>query len=243
LLLATRSLETITNNFVLDISHLGILSATLDEIGCGNTFNKEVMHLLSEKNLHETVALCEKYGVDEENKNKLLAIVRAYGDIKTALGMLEPLCKGEKAKEAFAELKTICSLLENCGYGDKIRLDFSVVNDMKYYNGIVFKGFVDGICEGVLSGGQYDKLMARMHRKSGAIGFAVYLDLLQGFKKQKPSYDVDLLVLYDEQTDVEMLSKYVLLQTEQGKSVNVRTSADKVRYCELVDLRKGGEKV
>ncbi|MBE7085484.1 MAG: hypothetical protein E7368_05470, partial [Clostridiales bacterium] len=177
LLLATRSLETITNNFVLDISHLGILSATLDEIGCGNTFNKEVMHLLSEKNLHETVALCEKYGVDEENKNKLLAIVRAYGDIKTALGMLEPLCKGEKAKEAFAELKTICSLLENCGYGDKIRLDFSVVNDMKYYNGIVFKGFVDGICEGVLSGGQYDKLMARMHRKSGAIGFAVYLDL------------------------------------------------------------------
>jgi len=82
-----------------------------------------------------------------------------------------------------------------------------------------------------------------MHRKSGAIGFAVYLDLLQGFKKQKPSYDVDLLVLYDEQTDVEALSKYVLLQTEQGKSVNVRTSADKVRYCELVDLRKGGEKV
>ena len=107
----------------------------------------------------------------------------------------------------------------------------------------MFKGFVDGVCEGVLSGGQYDRLMERMHRKSGAIGFAVYLDLLQGFKKQKPAYDVDLLVLYDENTDVEELAKNVSLLTETGNSVSVRKSADKVRYGDVVDLRKGGEKV
>ena len=34
-----------------------------------------------------------------------------------------------------------------------------------YYNGIVFKGFVKGIFEEVLSGGQYDKLMKKMNRK------------------------------------------------------------------------------
>ena len=240
LLLAAKSLEAISSEFVLDISHLGILSATLDDIDCGNSFNREVMHLLAEKNLHETAALCEKYDVDEGKKNNLLAIVRTYGNMKNTLNVLEPLCVSEKAKEAFSQLKTVCALLETCGFEDKIRLDFSVVNDMKYYNGIVFKGFVDGVCEGVLSGGQYDKLMARMHRKSGAIGFDVYLDLLQGFKKQKPAYDVDVLVLYDDKTDIEKLVEYVLLQTSVGKSINVRRSADKVRYNEVVDLRKGG---
>ncbi len=238
--LAAESLQVISPDFVLDISHLGILSATLEALDCGNAFNKEVMHLLAEKNLHETVALCEKYGVDEQKTNELLTIVRSYGEISSTLEKLEPLCKSEKAQVAFLELKTICGLLEGCGFGDKIRLDFSVVNDMKYYNGIVFKGFVEGICEGVLSGGQYDTLMARMHRKSGAIGFAVYLDLLQGFKKQKAEYDVDVLVLYDENTDIYELDKTVSVLTKQGKSINVRKSADKIRFNKMVDLRKGG---
>ena len=57
-------------------------------------------------------------------------------------------------------------------------MDFSVVSDLKYYNGIFFKGFVKGVPDGVLSGGQYDKLMKNMNRNSKAIGFAVYMDNL-----------------------------------------------------------------
>ena len=54
---------------------------------------------------------------------------------------------------------------------------------MKYYNGIVFKGFIKGIPTGILSGGQYDKLMEKMGKKSRAIGFAVYLDELTKLEK------------------------------------------------------------
>ncbi len=241
LCLAAESLATISSDFVLDISHLGILSATLEDLNCGNAFNKEVMHLLAEKNMHETVALCEKYGVEKEKTEILLAIVRSYGDMPSTLDKLQPLCMGEKAKAAYEQLKKLCGLLENCGYGDKIRLDFSVVNDMKYYNGIVFKGFIAGICEGILSGGQYDKLMARMHRNVGAIGFAVYLDLLQGFNKQKTAYDVDALVLYDDETDIDGLVNTVSALRKQKKSVNVRKCKDNVRFNEVVDLRKGGK--
>ena len=57
-----------------------------------------------------------------------------------------------------------------------LNIDFSVVSDLKYYNGIIFKGFAEGIPDGVLSGGQYDKLMKRMKRTSRAIGFGVYID-------------------------------------------------------------------
>ena len=44
---------------------------------------------------------------------------------------------------------------------------------------MVFQGYVDGVPARVLSGGRYDKLMERLGKHSGAIGFAVYLDQLE----------------------------------------------------------------
>ena len=49
---------------------------------------------------------------------------------------------------------------------------------MSYYDGIVFSGFLSGICEAVLSGGQYGKILASMGKSGDAVGFALYLDLL-----------------------------------------------------------------
>ena len=71
------------------------------------------------------------------------------------------------------------SILKTFSPDGNINVDFSVVNDLNYYNGIVFKGFVSGIPTGILSGGQYDNLMGKMGYKSKAIGFAVYLDELE----------------------------------------------------------------
>ena len=121
----------------------------------------------------------------------------------------------------------------------KIRLDFSVVNDMKYYSGIVFKGFVEGVAEGVLSGGQYDGLMQRMGKKTGAIGFAVYLDLLENMHASKANTDVDVLVLYDANTPLTLLQTTVQQAVKSGKSVSAQTQASGVRCGELIDLRKG----
>ena len=47
---------------------------------------------------------------------------------------------------------------------------------MNYYNGLIFRGFLSSLPGSVLSGGQYDNLMRRLRRRSGAVGFAVYLD-------------------------------------------------------------------
>ncbi len=68
--------------------------------------------------------------------------------------------------------------IEDATVRDMIRVDFSVVSDFNYYNGIVFKGFVEGVPSAVLSGGQYNKLMKKMKHSGDAVGFAVYLDML-----------------------------------------------------------------
>ena len=68
-------------------------------------------------------------------------------------------------------------------YREKIKIDYSAVSNLNYYNGLVFRGFIEGVPESILSGGQYDGLMKLMGKKnSRAIGFAVYLDLIRGEK-------------------------------------------------------------
>ena len=234
--LAAASLSEISDDFVLDISHLGILSATLETLEEDRAFQKQIMQKLAEKNVHETLALCQSRGVDKEKTDALLSLVKTYGDMQTVLSKLAPLCESGKAKEAYGELAAVCALLQKTEFADKIRIDFSVVNDMKYYNGLVFKGFVGGVCEGVLSGGQYDRLMARMGRKTGAIGFAVYLDLLENLRENKREHDIDLLVLYDDDTDPALLAGTVKKEIEAGKSVSAQKEKGKIRAFETLDL-------
>lgn len=69
--------------------------------------------------------------------------------------------------------------LQTTEYGSNLRLTGNLDVDENYYNGIVFKGYINGVPSAVLSGGQYDKLMQQMQRQSKAIGFAVYVDLLE----------------------------------------------------------------
>lgn len=236
--LSLESLAEIGEAFVLDISHLGVLSAFLDETGGDEQFKKKVMHCIGEKNRHEISRLCEEYAIKPEASDMLTAFVCVYGSPETVLQKLRTMCINDKMNDAVNELESIWALLKNSSYSDRIRLDFSIVNDMNYYNGIVFKGFIKGIPESVLSGGQYDKLMKKMGKKARAIGFAVYLDLLEqtGANRQ---YDVDTLVLYGEKSDLVKLSRFVREQISKGKSVSAqRKLPHKLRYQTLIDFDK-----
>ena len=99
------------------------------------------------------------------------------------LFLLDKFTVDKATSDAVAELKALVNLAVDMGLSaNKTVIDFSVVNDMNYYNGIAFKGYVEGVPTGILSGGQYDNLMKKMNKRYSAIGFAVYLDELSRIK-------------------------------------------------------------
>ena len=235
--LAARSLSLISKSCVLDLSHLGILSGVLNGVSKDESFKKEVMKALAEKNPHGLSEICARYGITKEDEEKIAVFLSAHGEPEQVLKTIAPICKRGEAKEAYQQLRELCKLLSVTDCAECIRLDFSVINDMKYYNGIVFKGFIDGIAEGVLSGGRYDSLMQRMGKSSGAIGFAVYTDLLENFQAKKNAKDVDILLLYDEKTPTLAIVRAVEALVKKGNSVSTQKSKDGVRYRQLVDMR------
>ena len=129
--------------------------------------------------------------------------------------------------------------LSAIGASDKIRIDFSVVSDTNYYNGLVFKGFISGIPVGIISGGQYDNLMQKFKRKDRAIGFAVYLDELEKILNVNPQYDVDVALEYADETDVVKINKAVKSITDGGESVFACAKAPcGLKYKRLVQLKE-----
>ncbi len=237
--LAAKSLSLMGENYVLDVAHLGILGSMLEELQAPEELRRQIAGCVASRNRHDLERFCKEAGVPDEDTARLSAFVGIYGEPEAVLRRLEPICRGEAARAALCELRELAAMLSSAGLTDRIRFDFSIVNDMNYYNGIVFRGFLDGICEGILSGGQYNKLMQRMGRSSGGVGFAIYLDLLEELKPTDGGYDLDVLVLYNEATDLGRLAATVSELRADGKSVGTQKAIPaKLRYRELKDLRR-----
>lgn len=234
LMLAAESLRAISPDCVLDVSHLDIVSAMVDALGVAATRRSEILKCIGGKNLHELGALCADAGADPEAAARLKALVQTAGAPAEVLPRLKALGCPPAALDRLAAL---ASGLEAMGLGGLLRIDFSVVNDMDYYNGIVFKGFVAGVPGGVISGGQYDKLMARMGRRAGAIGFAVYLDMLERFSDGAEEYDVDTLLLYEADAAPQALLRAVKQLSRAGSVMAQRQAPEKLKYRRLARLR------
>ncbi|MBQ6789188.1 MAG: ATP phosphoribosyltransferase regulatory subunit [Clostridia bacterium] len=240
LMLALRSLATVSDSFVLDVSDLDVIAAVMDPMGLADADKAEVMKCIGEKNAHGVKAVCERAGVPAD---KLIRLVTSYGAPSKVIPVLREILPEDSMCLA-DRFEKITSAIESEGFAGRINIDFSVTGSVKYYNGYVFKGFVDGISSGILSGGQYDRLMARMHRTSRAIGFAMYLDLLERLTIDSGEYDVDCVLLYDEECSIDALRDAVNMLKLGGKSVTaIKQIPDKMKYRQLLRLNERGVQI
>lgn len=236
--LAAKSLQSISQDCILDISHLGLLSNVLDSLGFSQGSRAEIFKCISEKNMHELEKACAD--VEDSKLAILKKLIQMSGEPDVVLSQIGEMLKGICDTEPVEQLSRIVSAVDDSEVKAKLHIDFSVVDDINYYNGIVFKGFIKGIPTGVLAGGQYDKLMQKMKRKSGAIGFAVYLDLLGRLDDAVREYDVDIVLLYEKDACLSVLNKCVSQLIASGNSVMAQTQIPKsIKYKQLMKIKDG----
>lgn len=183
--LAAKSLDAISPENVLEISHLDIVSGVLSALSLPEEIKREFLLYLGEKNLGGIRALAARASLSPLQADMLEKLVSVYGAPEKVLPELDRLAITAELTAAIAELRAIVGGLATLGLSKKLIIDFSVVNDMNYYNGIAFKGFVNGIPVGILSGGEYDGLLKKMQKSDKGIGFAVYMDELSRLGEKK----------------------------------------------------------
>ena len=226
-------------DYLLEVSHLDIIAGMLDSLSVGEETKQQILACIAEKNVHDVVRICENAGAPASRVADLQTLISTDGTPDEVLPVLRALAKENHALCApIEELSLTLSSLP-ASVKEKIRIDFSLLSDMTYYNGIVFRGYIQGIPDSVLSGGRYDRLMRKMNRTSDAIGFAVYLDRLAGYYTTAPGECYQTVLLYDDQTDVRVLNETMEERKALGQTVAVRELPDSWHVEQVIDMRGG----
>jgi len=240
LTLAAKSLESISCEYVMDVSHMGFVAGLLESIDVREKVKDALLSAISKKDYGSIISLCENEGVSHEKAKKIASLTRIYGSFDDCKEKIFALVENDKMKLAYYELCEIFSSLSKFTWGDKIKIDFSLINDMNYYNGITFSGFVPGVPCSILSGGRYDNLIEKLGKRSSAIGFAVYIDLLEIYDRTETVSDVDCLLLYNDGDDAALVLAECEKIIEKGYTVRVLKSADKgTRYKHIIQYKEG----
>lgn len=235
-MLAAESLKTLERDYVLDLSHIGILTGVLDAAGAAPDVSAKIIAAVGEKNLHTLRAACADGGLNADTTELLEKLCLLGGSARETLLKLLALPLPDQAKAAAEELRDLCAVLDVFG-GYHINLDLSVTNDTDYYNGVIFRGFVDGAASGVLSGGRYDRLVNRMGKTGGAVGFAVYVSELERLLSEKAEYDVDTLLVYEPGDDPAAVARAIRAIAASGRTVRAQSRGKTaVTYRRAEDL-------
>lgn len=176
LALAARSLAAV-GNWALDLSHMELIEAMLAPFS--NGLREAARSALKEKSPHAMRAVAGLAGIPPAEAECLAAFVQLSGPFSKALPKAEALtAQVPAAAGPLAQLRSLYEMLEEVGVAAGLRLDFSILNDADYYNGLIFQGFVRGASAPVLAGGRYDSLLQRFGKEQGALGFGLYLNEL-----------------------------------------------------------------
>lgn len=239
--LACRTLAVTGCDYMLDISHTGLIDGIRKLFGISERNRSELARMMKDKNAPGITNLCVRSGIKEAEAAKLIELSRLSLPIREAKDALIALGLGKftESSEAISELSMIADTLTD-EEASRVNLDLSVVHGMNYYDGIVIDGYVEGVSEAVLKGGEYGKLITKMGRTGSGLGFALYTDLLELIDESSVRYSADVLLVSGE-SDPATISAAVAKLNADGKTVLVQKSAAGAERCRsALRLTSGG---
>lgn len=239
-MLAARSLAAIAPGCVLDLSHMGYVNGLIGALGVSEPVRAELLRAISGRNAHGIREICAGAGAAGAPAERLCRAVGLYGPVRELLGELRDMSVNSETERAVRELTALAGVLESFGALEGVNLDLSITSDMDYYNGLVFKGYAPGVPSAVLSGGRYDSLLTRLGKEGGAIGFAVYLNLLERLCGGAADSGCADVLLLSGGASPAALAAAVKSLTDSGSSVLVQGGMGRARCRRTARLNAEG---
>lgn len=241
--LAAQSLKTISEDYILEFSHMSFVVEMLESLQVPEHIKLKLVSLIRDKNADGIRRIAESAGLSTLQIESLCRLPFLYGQVEPTVKKAKKICLNGAMERALKELTAIYRALCAMGLADNIQIDLSIVNDIDYYNGIIFKGYVKELGKSILAGGQYDQAMSRLGKKAEAIGFALYLNEINRISWEKQEIDVDAVLLYPAESDVADVARAVCSLQENGASVRAEQELPQnIRFRELYILENGALK-
>jgi ATP phosphoribosyltransferase regulatory subunit len=194
--MACSALSCIEEDYVLRISDVSLIRSVIEEINLPSAMRPFVIDALSGKNADYIRTLIRDGILSEADGTILIGLIDLYLPFSKGVKKVRTMVNYPAADAILDHLYDLAGVLDGFGVMDHVYLDFSLMNSMEYYNGVIFQGAVRSIPTSVLSGGRYDRLLKKMGKPYEAIGFAVYMDVVENSRTARKDYDGDIAVIY-----------------------------------------------
>ncbi len=164
--------------YKLELGHVGFCKAMLEAMDLEPKQLEAVRAYVGAKS-------SSSLDIGENSSEKLDAALEKIRLMPTLYGGKEVLAKAREmaygnkdAAGVIDYIEEIFDVLEQNGLSENISIDLAMVNDMDYYTGLVFKGYIEYTGEAVLGGGRYDNLLSNFDADAPATGFGVNISVI-----------------------------------------------------------------
>lgn len=165
-------------NFILEIGTSKYINALLKELNLEENLKIKLKNLIYKKNKNEIIECISALDIKKEIKDLFSNILDFQGNMEEVINKAENNYMNENMKLSIEKLKDFKKMALDYGYLKCIHLDLSMITELDYYNGLVFKGYYKNSSREVISGGRYDSLTKTFGIKIPAVGFSIDLDEL-----------------------------------------------------------------
>lgn len=159
-------------DYTIEMGHAGFFGSLVSGLGVDDEKKESIRKSIESKNYAELSRILS--GMEDSPAAEALKLLPSLYGGAEILDEAERLCAdNEAAMECLDYLRELYVKLTDISNGSSINLDLGMVHRNNYYTGVVFRGYINGYGNTVISGGRYDKLMEKFGRDMPATGFAV----------------------------------------------------------------------
>lgn len=149
---------------------------------CEIVDDERFVDILKRRDLTAMKDFVQEHSFDTSMQNLLMHLPQTFGGVEV-LYQIQNLIHDDILKESIEEL---IHLYEASCMKDCLTFDLAMTPMMKYYTGIMLKGYSPYSAEPIMNGGRYDQLMNHFHRQVSAIGFSYDLShILKALEKEE----------------------------------------------------------
>lgn len=173
--MAVELMSTLGKPYIIELGSSKYLDGFFRELDLGLEDELEIRDYISKKNKDALDIKLESLDLTD---SILSQILKMQGSMDKVIGMAKTYPMNKEMETAICFLEELNEDFLSKDINKKIQLDLSMIADLDYYDGIIFKGYCQGVPKKLLSGGRYDKSTKNMGLKVAAIGFMIDMDLV-----------------------------------------------------------------
>lgn len=172
---AIKIMNKYSNDYLFEIGNSKFLKGLMQACSFKKDDYENILDLIYSKNKQELKGYLAKLPY-KEPMSTLVNIFDLEGGIDEINAQLEGLYMNDLMQQGIEELLNVDKLFKNVA--NKIIYDLSMVSELSYYDGIIFRGYIYGSNKEIIKGGRYDCFTEQYGNKIPAIGFSIELDEL-----------------------------------------------------------------